>query len=201
MNQNISYAAIFELFAQAVSHNLKFPKLRLQVGNETLVVKLAGDKAKVPGSITLTNDAGYGSPNNKYFGRIEKNGGLVAGRDLTPAVEAFVQRLAENPVEVCAENGKLTGNCSFCQKALTDSNSLAVGYGPTCAKKFNLPWNAAKESRKSRKVEATNAMEDAIALAPADQLLNADEVRGWSGKTKEQELQQEINLVNAGMDV
>ena len=146
-----SYASIFELFAQAISHNLKFPKLRLQVGNDTLVVKLNGVKSKYQGSIALANDAGFGSQASRYYGRIELNGGLVAGRDLTPEIETFIQKLAADPIGTCAENGKLTGNCSFCQKALTDGNSLAAGYGPICAKKYSLPWNAAKESRKSRK--------------------------------------------------
>lgn len=195
---DITYAPLFELFAQAISHKLKFPKLRLQIGSTTLVVKLNGQKSRYCGSIALCNDAAFGSSASRYYGRIEPNGGLVAGRDLTPEIEAFVQGLAKDPITVCAANGKLTGNCVFCQKALTDANSLAYGYGPVCAVKFSLPHAApAKQSRKSRKQEV---MEDAT-VAPTDQLLNADEVLGWSGKTKAQEDREEAALHAAGMDV
>ena len=31
-------------------------------------------------------------------------------------------------------------HCRFCSKALTHPNSQAVGYGPTCAQKYGLPW-------------------------------------------------------------
>jgi hypothetical protein len=99
----------------------------------------------------LINDVGYGSLNNPYFGRVDQNGTIIAGRDLTPAVESLLEEFAANPVEVAQRYGALTGNCMFCDKKLDDATSVAVGYGPVCAKKWNLPHSAAKQSRKSRK--------------------------------------------------
>lgn len=37
-------------------------------------------------------------------------------------------------------HGRETGWCMFCSKQLTDSRSVAFGYGPTCAHKYKLPW-------------------------------------------------------------
>jgi hypothetical protein len=116
----ISYDNLFALFACAIGNNLKYPKLRFQLPDGILIVKLNGSKSRYEGSIALCNDAGYGSPNSRYYGRIEKNGGLVAGRDLTPAIENLLQRIALDPIAVAAELGKLHGNSVFCSKALTD---------------------------------------------------------------------------------
>jgi hypothetical protein len=146
------FANLYSLFQFAVAQNLKYPKIRLQLSSaETVVVKLAGNKSRYEGQLMVTNDAGYGSSDNKYFGRVDQNGAIVAGRDLTPAVESLLEEFASNPVEVAQRYGKLTGNCMFCDKKLDDVVSVAVGYGPVCAKKWNLPHSAAKQSKKSRK--------------------------------------------------
>jgi hypothetical protein len=50
--------------------------------------------------------------------------------------------LAQHPAETAAKNGKLTGNCCFCTSALTDKRSTEVGYGPTCAANYGLPWGS-----------------------------------------------------------
>lgn len=64
----------------------------------------------------------------------------MPGRDSTPELESFLQKFAEDPARVAAEEGKRTGNCVFCAKQLTDERSVAVGYGPQCAEKYSLPW-------------------------------------------------------------
>jgi hypothetical protein len=145
------FSNLYALFNFAVSQKLKYPKIRLQHGNDVVVVKLAGSMSRYQGQLMVTNDAGYGATNNKYFGRVDHNGAIIAGRDLTPEVESLLEEFATNPVEVAQRYGKLTGNCMFCSKPLTDADSTACGYGPVCAKKWNLPHSAAKQSRQSRK--------------------------------------------------
>src|SRR5271155_1048510 len=62
-------SAIYALFECAVSHSLKFPKIRLQAANGGVVVlKLNGAKSKYQGSIAVTDDRPFGE--NSYFGRI-----------------------------------------------------------------------------------------------------------------------------------
>lgn len=36
--------------------------------------------------------------------------------------------------------GKLVGRCCFCSHAIDTPESTAVGYGPVCARKYDLPW-------------------------------------------------------------
>lgn len=134
-------SSIYALFECAVSHDLKFPKIRLQAANGGVVVlKLNGPKSKYQGSIAVTDDRPFGE--NSYYGRIERNGAWIPGRDSSPAIVVLLEELAQNPAEVAARYGKLTGNCCFCQTALRDARSTAVGYGPICAEHFGLPWGS-----------------------------------------------------------
>lgn len=147
----MNYSNIFTLFETAINNKLKYPKIRLQVAGLPVVLKLAGSKSRYTGDIMLTNDAPYGSPNARYYGRINKTQGVVNGPAFTAAVQALLDALNLDPVTTVQQQALLTGNCSFCEKALNDARSTANGYGPVCAKKYALPWDAAKESKAIRK--------------------------------------------------
>jgi Family of unknown function (DUF6011) len=175
------FAGMYSLFQYAVSQNLKYPKIRLQLGQETIIVKLAGDRSKYTGQLMVTNDAAYGASNNKYFGRVTKEGAIVAGRDLTSAVEELLQEFATHPVEVAQRYGKLTGNCMFCGLKLTDEDSTACGYGPVCARKWNLPHSAAKASRAARKATPAATVVAVVEAPPTPNEL-IDAVREHSRK-------------------
>ena len=90
----------------------------------------------------LTDGQQY--PSNKYFGRIDGDGGLNAGKDLNDSVKQLVYALANEPAKVAEVYGKKTGSCCFCNTKLTDGKSVAVGYGPVCAKNFGLVWGKEK---------------------------------------------------------
>jgi Family of unknown function (DUF6011) len=172
------FANLYALFQHAVSQNLKYPKIRLQFHNDTVVVKLAGSKSRYEGQLMVTNDAGYGSPSNKYFGRVDQSGAIIAGRDLTPAVECLLEEFAANPVEVAQRYATLTGSCMFCDKHLDDAVSVATGYGPVCAKKWNLPHSAAKQSRANRRVAAVDpVLQYIVEEMPANVAIAAIEER------------------------
>jgi hypothetical protein len=51
---------------------------------------------------------------------------------------------AQNPEQVAAQYGRMTGCCSFCDRKLKDSRSVEMGYGPVCAGKFGLDWGTKK---------------------------------------------------------
>lgn len=38
--------------------------------------------------------------------------------------------------------GKETSHCCFCGTELSNEGSVHYGYGPICAKRFNLPWDS-----------------------------------------------------------
>lgn len=74
-------------------------------------------------------------------------GAFHPGHDATAAVMEFLTAalagLDANPAEYTGAYGKETGNCCFCNTEIENPISLAVGYGPICARKYGLPHNAA----------------------------------------------------------
>ena len=131
-------SGVITLLQDAKQH-LKFPASRLTASDGTpVVLKVAGDRAKEPGTVNATDGGSY--PDNRWFGRIALDGAFKPGRDCTTDVIDVLVRLGSDPATVAAEHGKLTGSCSFCRQPLSDERSTEVGYGPVCAKHFGLPW-------------------------------------------------------------
>jgi hypothetical protein len=55
----------------------------------------------------------------------------------------LIRRLREDTLTTAAQAaafGKLVGRCCFCSHAIDTPESTAVGYGPVCATKYDLPW-------------------------------------------------------------
>jgi hypothetical protein len=138
---------VIELFDKARAH-LKHPKIVLQTkDNRHQVIRLtvAGERAKVPGSINVTDLGAYET--RTWFGRITRDGEFQPSaaaneiQGLTEALKAF----AADPVKVAAEYGHLSGNCCFCSRQLDDTRSTEVGYGPVCADHYGLPWGAKRK--------------------------------------------------------
>lgn len=132
-------SGVVALFARP--SKLKFPKITLSLpSGVTIKLSRSGNGSKYPGTIAVTDENRY--PDNKYFGRIMADGTLQAGRNLTDEIRAALVELAADPVGYAVAYGKKTGACCFCGKALDTRESVAVGYGPTCAKSWSLPWGA-----------------------------------------------------------
>lgn len=140
---------VMELFNKAQQH-LKFPAIVLAVRNSFPIdpdrrdvydeyrLSVAGDRARVPGSINVTDS------NKVWYGRILQTGEFEASpRDVAPSnLIPGLARFASDPVNVAKESGMLTGRCCFCNISLTDERSTEVGYGPICAKHYGLPWGS-----------------------------------------------------------
>jgi hypothetical protein len=76
-----------------------------------------------------------------WYARINRDGSLTINQlAWQPFIEQELDKLAANPQEYAASYGKKFGSCCFCHRSLSDSRSLAVGYGPECASKYGLPW-------------------------------------------------------------
>ncbi len=132
------FGRIMSLFEQAQAH-LKFPKIRLQTRDGSpVVLALAGPNSKYRGQVVVTTGEPYGTPGS-WFGTIDQRGTTNVRSE---AVVEVLQAFAVDPVKVAAEYGKATGNCCFCRLPLTNgaAGSASVGYGPICAKNYDLPW-------------------------------------------------------------
>jgi hypothetical protein len=141
-------SGVMVLFDRARKH-LKHPAIVLGWRNENewineVRLNLAGDTARVPGSINVINEG-----DRNWFGRILKDGQFEhSPRTTTPKpVLDLLGRFACDPVAVAGEHGRLTGKCCFCNTALTDERSTGVGYGPVCAKRFGLDWGKAAAAK------------------------------------------------------
>jgi Family of unknown function (DUF6011) len=136
-----SMAGVLSLFAAAARTRLKRPAIVIALGATPVRMTVATAKAQVPGSINVVGELG-----GEWFGRILTSGTFEASRKhdapagLVDALVAF----AANPAKVAGEYGRLHGRCCFCDLPLKDERSTAVGYGPTCAKNWNVPWGTAR---------------------------------------------------------
>lgn len=132
------FAAIAGLFAK-VATTLKQPKIHLVAGDGTFVViRVASARSKCPGAIDVTDDGDYGA--RRYFGRI-KHDGTYRGQ-APDAVLDLLRQFSDDPAGIASFYGRKTGRCSFCNLPLTDERSTAVGYGPICADRYDLPWGS-----------------------------------------------------------
>lgn len=136
--ETVAVKEIIALFTAAREH-LKWPKVLLPAADGSVQFSVAGDRAKCPGTINITDGGRY--PDNKWYGRIHLDGRWEQPASGVPShITTLVHRFSANPAGVAAELGHATGNCVFCRKSLTDERSVFVGYGRTCAGHYDLPW-------------------------------------------------------------
>lgn len=134
----VSVDGIISLLRTA-SKSLKFPKVRLATEDgQRVVLSLAGPKSRYTGDVMVTDGGPFGA--NVYFGRIGQDGTVVASGSMAAPVMSLLQAFAADPAGVGALIGRRFGSCCFCSRELETRESLAVGYGPVCAVKYELPW-------------------------------------------------------------
>ena len=134
----VNVAGIFSLMRGAATR-LKFPKIRMMTeAGEKLVVSIAGARSRYNGQLMLTDGGPFGA--NVFYGRVDTDGNVVQSREMTVTVLKLLREFSDNPAGVAGAIGKRTGACCFCARELETRESLSVGYGPECAKKYNLPW-------------------------------------------------------------
>jgi hypothetical protein len=125
--------------------------------NKSVRLSIAGPKAKVPGSLTLTSGEAtgvneWGGKSRDWYGRVRVDGTFEPTREgaaLEPALSRTLRALATDPAATAAEYGRLTGKCCFCNRALEDERSTAVGYGRVCAGHYGLPWGGERHTFKA----------------------------------------------------
>jgi len=141
----LDFAAIISLFTTAAAH-LKYPKVRLALEDSEIVLSRAGQRSRQPGTINVTNGERYEEPDNRWYGRIALDGTFQRSRDCTDEIAELLEAFSGDPAGIAAAYGKLTGNCCFCGRRLSDERSTDMGYGPTCASNYELAWGAKKLS-------------------------------------------------------
>lgn len=138
---------ILALFDRAKKH-LKYPAIVLSVTDQLSIrINVAGERAHVPGSLTVVDASRDDDGQRAWLGRILVDGVFQPSKQ-GASIPALVERLrqfAADPARVAGEDGRLHGRCCFCRIALFDERSTAVGYGRICADHFGLSWGAKPE--------------------------------------------------------
>ena len=133
---------IIALFATAAQH-LRRPAIVL----DGFRVSVAGARSAHAGSLNVTGidkvfNSFRGQDERPWFGRVTTAGTFQPGRNAPDGLAEKLSRFAADPAGEAAAHGHLTGRCCFCNRALHDERSTAVGYGPDCAESYGLPWGA-----------------------------------------------------------
>lgn len=124
---------ISRMFSQ-VSPRLVNPVITLNLeGMELQLKKLASDHVKYPDEIVLY-------VNTQFYGWITKDGEYHPFTTENSIVTQALAEMENNPVAYAVTYGKRTGCCCFCNRHLTTDASINMGYGPVCAKHYNLPY-------------------------------------------------------------
>lgn len=152
-----SMLPVVQLLDGARQKGLRWPKLWLQLPDGTPVrINVAGEQSRTPGYLMLTDGKPFGS--SLFFGRISPSGALELGRDTTPErrepLLQLLNSLSRDPAGTAAAFGHVTGSCTFCGLPLSDKRSIEVGYGPTCAQKYAMPWSGRRGSSSLKLLES-----------------------------------------------
>lgn len=133
-----SFEGVVALFAKA-SAKLTYPMILLRTPEgQDLMLTLAGPTSKNAGSVYVkTGD-------REYLGKVAQDGTYTPAlrADVSASIPALLTALAQDPAGTAKAYGKLTGCCCFCGIQFSNDKSIALGYGPTCAKNYDLPYTA-----------------------------------------------------------
>jgi hypothetical protein len=160
------FQGVVALFETAKAH-LKNPKIVLSCLGKPVILYVSGPNSKDPGSIAIIGEGKY--PERPWYGRVSPSGqwepSLSTKEEMKVALTDLLSKFAANPARVAKEYGKLTGNCCFCNAALSDKRSIAAGFGPVCAAHYGLTvqW---KEAVKKAEEQADVMAEVPVIEAP-----------------------------------
>lgn len=119
------------MYLTKASMKLKSPKMRFLAND---------DKTEIRCSIAppASRNAGmmYVYVGGLYVGKVRPDGTY---QGLTESVTTQLAAVSEDPLRAAKAYAALMGRCSFCGLELTDEGSTKAGYGPICAKHYNLP--------------------------------------------------------------
>lgn len=137
----VDFAPLVAFMQAAHDAGIQYPKIKMtHSGGQPLVIARAGVRSANPGQLSVTDGGPYGD--NQYYGRITVAGEFQQGHSIPPGAIKVLQALNANPTATAAKYGQVSGRCCFCRTPLSAGQSLAVGYGPTCADNYGLPWGA-----------------------------------------------------------
>lgn len=159
---------IVDIFQKAHEHGGKsVPSVVFETEAGRVKLYRQTARSRDEGGISLNDGGPKGS--DIWFGSIDSKTGAFRPRRECPAwVRQLVVDFAANPAGFAAAYGLDTERCCFCATAITTDESKSVGYGPSCAKRYGLPWGKKATAEKRADDLAASLMLGALngPLAP-----------------------------------
>ena len=143
--------SLFERFTRATELNRAFAvRFALNATARGLRFELAAPSSRYAGQLLALSEQRTGRNRRALYGTLSREGNF-AGRvgatqvelEIFNEVAETLVNFAVDPAGYSASRGREAGACCYCGRGLTDERSLRVGYGPTCADHFGLPWGEA----------------------------------------------------------
>lgn len=147
-HSDINLLPIVHMLHRAQGAQKRMPTVVLHdTDGNRVMLKLAGDTSKRPGTVNVTDGRPYGD--NTWYGRIATDGVFEHSRHVVAPVSNMLLALSDDPTRVAHQHGVATGTCCFCNRDLSTKESRSVGYGPQCADRFGLPWGKVSDEVKA----------------------------------------------------
>ena len=124
---------------------LLHPMVGFTVGDQTVVLKLAGRKSRHFGKVSVAQTHKYGD--GDFYGWIDESGNMESKYPIPQAVADILTRVATDPAAVINEMGKESGRCCYCFAELSQVGSKIAGCGKTCAGNYGIPYPKTSEIR------------------------------------------------------
>jgi len=140
-----SFNPILVMFRLAQSHGLKRPKVRLLSADaEPVYFELwfrPGEKDEKVVEIMRGGWQGHGR--RQFAGWIHHDSIVPFRTDrITVGMKNTLQDLALDPLGVAKAMAQKLSQCMYCGQRLSDTESKERGYGPVCARHWELPWGS-----------------------------------------------------------
>lgn len=141
--ENLSFPKTLALLKKAAENRVQFPAIRLQAGDNRIVVSLrkSGKVYILDRDKRVERD---GAPLKLCYAVLNDEAILCKMRGVSSSVfdeiAVALNQFEAHPEKASALSGHATGECCFCGRHLDTAASVAAGYGPICAEKFGLAW-------------------------------------------------------------
>ena len=140
--QLLSFPAILKLINTARESGLKYPSIQLEYQEKSFgTIRIKICYSPHFNCIQIKVSDGY------FCSLTAKQGNIYCitkerkwFNEIGPSVFEFLQDFEKDPISGAKLQARKTSNCCFCCNRLTDPRSVLMGYGPTCADNFGLPW-------------------------------------------------------------
>ena len=152
------FSKIPQWLSETFERGVAFPKFHFNVDGAEIVLRYK-TRGQYAGMVdVVSKEKAFNERFNAmapaiWYGRIDLNGSLNASQRMSRAIEEVIARIADDPETVAVEYGRMTNRCSFCGRDLNNEVSVELGFGPVCARKYNLEHNKSVVRQRSVNIQ------------------------------------------------